>query len=191
MLLIFLVVNLAIALFALPHVPGNPRYLLFLMTPLPIFLAEALGEGRRRFVFLGLVAFGALASLAQFPGTFVADARWREFVAGLEREGVRFCFTDFHLATRINFLSGEKVVCSAKLGPTTTEYFFSYREAVERAPEAALVPVNTYAAQRIGQRLTDLGVTYERRDLLKPVLLRLSRKVDPQELFPGRSFPIR
>jgi hypothetical protein len=36
-----------------------------------------------------------------------------------------------------------------------------------------------------------LGVTFERRDLMKPVLLRLSRKVDPEELYPGRSFPMR
>ncbi len=190
-LLVFLVVNLAMAVLALPHVPGNPRYLLFLMAPLPIFLAEALGEGWRRLVFVGLVAFGALASLAHVPGTLEADARWRDFVAGLEREGVRYCYTDFHLATRINFLSGERVVCSAKLGPTTTEYFFAYRAMVEAAPEAALIPVNTYAAERLGQRLKDLGVTFERRDSLKPVLLRLSRKVDPQELFPHRSFPMR
>ena len=131
-LLVFLVVNLAMAVLALPHVPSNPRYLLFLMAPLPIFLAELLGEGRRRFLFVGLVAFGALASLAHLPGTIASDARWRELVAGLQREGVRYCYTDFHLATRINFLSGEKVVCTAKLGPTTTEYFFAYREAVER-----------------------------------------------------------
>ncbi len=190
-LLVFLAVNLAMAVLFLPHVPSNPRYLLFLMAPLPIFLAELLGESRSRFLFVGLVVFGALASLAHLPGTIASDARWRELVAGLEEEGVRFCYTDFHLATRINFLSAEKVVCTAKLGPTTTEYFFSYREAVERAPEAALIPVNTYAAERLGRRLTELGVTYERRDLLKPVLFRLSRKVDPQELFPHRSFPIR
>jgi len=190
-LLLFLGVNLGVALLALPHVPGNPRYLLFLMAPLPIFLAEALGTGKRRFGFVGLVAVGALTSLAHVPGTLESDARWREFTAGLEREGVRFCYTDFHLATRINFLSEERVVCSAKLGPTTTEYFFAYRDAVDRAPEAALVTVNTYSAQRLEQRLTDLGVTYERRDFLKPVLLRLSRKVDPRELFPGRSFSER
>jgi hypothetical protein len=190
-LLVFLAVNLAMAGLFLPHVPSNPRYLLFLMAPLPLFLAELLGEGRRRFLFVGLVVFGALASLAHLPGTVASDARWRELVAGLEQEGVRFCYTDFHLATRINFLSGEKVVCTAKLGPTTTEYFFAYREAVERAPEAALIPVNTYAAERLGRRLTELGVTYERLDLMKPVLHRLSRKVDPQELFPHRSFPMR
>jgi hypothetical protein len=190
-LVLFVAVNVAMAVLFLPHVPSNPRYLLFLMAALPIFLAELLGEGRARFLFVGLVVFGALASLAHLPGTVASDARWRELVAGLEKEGVRFCYTDFHLATRINFLSGERVVCAAKLGPTTTEYFFSYREAVENAPEAALIPVNQYAAERLGQRLTDLGVTYERRDLLKPVLLRLSRKVDPQELFPHRSFPMR
>jgi hypothetical protein len=190
-LLVFLVVDVAMTLLALQYVPRNPRYLLFLMAPLPIFLAELLAEGRRQLVFIALVVFGAVSSIAHLPGTVQSDGRWRDLVAGLESEGVRYCYTDFHLATRINFLSGEKVVCTAKLGPTTTEYFFAYRETVERAPEAALIPVNQYAAERLGQRLTELGVTYERRDFLKPVLLRLSRKVDPQELFPHRSFPIR
>src|SRR4029453_11876767 len=190
-LVVFLVVDVMMAVLALQYVPHNPRYLLFLMAPLPIFLAELLGEGRRRLVFVGLVAFGALASLAHLPGTVTSDERWRDLVAGLEREGVRYCYTDFHLATRINFLSAEKGVSTAQLGATTTEYFFAYRETVERAPEAALIPVNQYAAERLGQRLTELGVSYERRDFLKPVLLRLSRKVDPQELFPHRSFPMR
>jgi hypothetical protein len=43
-LLLFLVSNILIALFALPEVPGNPRYLLFLMAPLPILLAWSLVE---------------------------------------------------------------------------------------------------------------------------------------------------
>jgi hypothetical protein len=117
--------------------------------------------------------------------------RWRELTEGLEREGVRFCYTDFHLATRINFISGEAVICSAKLGPVTTEYFLSYRERVERAPEAAIVAVNPTSAGRLEAKLAGLGVRYERIDLMKPVLLRFSRKVDPQDLFPGREFPMR
>jgi hypothetical protein len=173
-LLIFAATNLGIALLALPHLPGNPRYLLFLMSVLPV-----------------LIAAGAVASFAQVPPTLRHDARWREFVADMEREGVRFCYTDFFLATRVNFLSGEKIVCSAKLGPITTEYFFEYRERVEKAPEAAFIAVNRTSAGRLERRLQDLGVAYERKDLMKPVLLRLSRKVDPAELFPGREFPIR
>jgi len=57
-------------------------------------------------------------SLGHLPGTLRADFGWRGLAEGLEREGVRFCYTDFHLATRINFLSGEAVICSAKLGPS-------------------------------------------------------------------------
>src|SRR6266540_3945039 len=190
-LLLFTLVNLGVALFALPHVAGNPRYLLFLLAPLPVFLADALGAGRARGLFFALVAGGALGSLGQLPGTLRADGRWRGLAEGLVAEGVRWCYTDFHLATKINFLSGERVICSAKLGPVTTEYFLSYRERVERAPEAALVAVNAYAAERMGERLQALGVTYERRDFMKPVLLRLSRKVEPEELFPGRSFEPR
>jgi hypothetical protein len=190
-LVLFVLVNLAVALVALPHVEGNPRYILFLMSALPVFLADAFSSGRRRLVLLALVATGAVASSAQVPGTLRADARWREFVSRLEGEGVRWCFTDFYLATRIDFLSQERVVCSAKLGPTTTEYFFEYREAVDRAPEAAIVAVNRTSADRMERRLRRLGVGYERLDLMKPVLLRLSRKVDPSELFPGREFPLR
>ncbi len=190
-LLLFAVVNLAVALLALPHVPGNPRYILFLIAVLPVFLARTFGVGWRRAVLFLLIATGAVASLAQVPPTLRADSRWRQFVAELEREGVRWCYTDFSLATRVNFLSGERVVCSAKLGPITTEYFFGYREAVERAPEAAFIAVNRTSAGRLEKRLAELGVGYERRELMKPVLLRLGRKVDPQELFPGREFPIR
>ncbi len=194
-LLLFVLVNVGVVLVALPHVHGNPRYLLFLMSVLPVFLADVFGRGAvaaPRTALLGLlIATGALASLAQVPPTLAQDARWREFVAQLERDGVHHCYTDFFLATRINFLSAERVVCSAKLGPFTTEYFFAYRETVERAPEAALIPVNRTAAARLEKRLAELGVTFERRDLVKPVLFRLSRKVDPEELFPGRAFPIR
>ncbi len=202
-LLLFAATNVAIALAALPHVPGNPRYLLFLMSVVPVFLADAFGGGplwrhsastawwQRPLVLAVLIATGALASFAQVPPTLRQDARWRQFVADMEREGVRFCYTDFFLATRVNFLSRERIVCSAKLGPITTEYFFEYRERVEKAPEAAFIAVNRTSAGRLERRLRDLGVAYERKELMKPVLLRLSRKVDPEELFPGREFPLR
>jgi hypothetical protein len=190
MLLLFVATTLAVVAAALSHVPGNPRYLVCLMAVLPAFIAEAFGRGWRRLVLFVLMAGSAVASLAQLPGSARADARWREFVADLEAEPVRFCYTDFHLATRINFLSGERVICSAKLGPVTTEYFLDYRSRVEGAPEAALVPVNRTAAARLERRLQDLGVAHERRDWMKPVLLP-SRKVDPEELFPGREFPAR
>jgi hypothetical protein len=161
------------------------------MSALPILIAEAFGTGWRRVVLFALIAAGAVASFAQVPGTLRRDARWRGFVDDLQAEGVRWCYTDFHLATRINFVSEERVVCTAKLGPVTTEYFFAYREQVERAPEAAFVAVNRTSAGRLGEKLERLGVEYERRDFMKPVLLRLSRKVDPEELFPHREFPWR
>jgi hypothetical protein len=190
-LLVFVAVNLLVAFLALPQLPGNPRYLLFLMAPAAIFLAEACASPRFRVGFTLLVAAGALASLAQAPGVLETDAKWRGFATDLRAEKVRFCYTDFYLATKINFLTEEEVVCSAKLGPTTTEYFFEYRRRVEGAAEAALIAVNQTAASRLERRLADLGVAYERRDFMKPTLLRLSRKVDPEELFPGRPFPWR
>ena len=194
-LLLFAATNLAVALVALPHVPGQPP-----LHPLPHVGRAGLPRrcpGRGRAVAAGalvlalLIATGAVGSFAQVPHTLRQDARWRQFVADLEREGVRFCYTDFFMATRVNFLSGERIVCSAKLGPNTTEYFFEYRERVEQAPEAAIVAVNRTSAGRLEAKLAGLGVRYERLDLMKPVLLRFSRKVDPEELYPGRTFPMR
>jgi hypothetical protein len=184
-------VNVLVAGLALPYIAGNARYLLFSSLTLAVLLAGLAAERWGRPALAVLVIAGAAASWAQVPGTLRSDREWRRFVADLEAEGVRWCTTDFHLATKINFLSGERIVCSSKLGPTTTEYFFDYRERVDAAPEAALVAVNATAAEKLERRLERLGVTFERRDLMKPVLLRLSRKVDPAEIFPGRDFPLR
>jgi hypothetical protein len=189
LLLLFLAVNVGLCWLALPYIPGNPRYLQFAAAPLAVLLALAF-ELRPRLMVV-LVCFGALGSLAQVPGAFRADAQWRAFVRDLDAAGVRRCYTDFFLATKVNFLSSERIVCSAKLGPTTTEYFLDYRRQVEEAPTAAFIAVNPTAAEKLERRLERLGVTYERRDLMKPVLLRFSRKVDPAEVFPDRSFPVR
>ncbi len=182
-LLLFTAANLSIALVALPAVEGNPRYLLFLMTPLPILLARLLARARP--VMVALVAFGVLGSLGQAPANLRSDAQWRRFVASLEAERVRSCYTDFFLASKVNFLSEERVVCCSRLGPTTTEYFTEYRSRVGAASEAALIAVNPTAADKLERRLARLGVGYERRNWMKPVFVRLTRKVEPHELFGG------
>lgn len=189
--LLLALVDVAMAAIALPYIPGNPRYLLFSILTVAVLLSRITLERGGRPLLAALVLAGALGSWAQAPATLRADAQWRRFAADLESAGVRWCYSDFYLATKINFLSGERVVCSAKLGPTTTEYFFDYRAAVDAAPEAALVAVNGTAAEKLERRLDRLGVAHERRDLMKPVLLGLSRKVDVGELFPGREFPLR
>jgi hypothetical protein len=191
LVLVFTAANFVVAIVALRYVPHNPRYLLFLMASLPIFLARGLGVGWKRWVLGALLAVGALGSLAQASSEVESDHRWRTFVSNLEAEGVRHCYTDFYLATKINFLSEERVTCSAKLGPTRTEYFFEYRERVDQAAEAAFVAGNAASADKLARRLDRLGVSYQRRDLMKPLLLKLSRKVDPQELFPDQSFGLR
>jgi hypothetical protein len=191
LLLILLAVNLGLALFALPVIAGNPRYLLFGIATVAVLLARWLAPARRRWVMAALVAAGAVSALAQAPGALRADAQWRAFVNDLEAAGVRACHTDFYLATKVNFLSAERVVCSAKLGPSTTEYFLDYRRRAEQAPDAALIAVNSANAEKLERRLQRVGVLYQRLDLMKPVLFRFSRKVDPADLFPDRDFPDR
>jgi hypothetical protein len=191
LLLLFVVVDVAVGAFAMRHIAGNPRYLLFLMTPLPVLLADLLMTGSRRAVLGALIGVSAVASLGQWQAKRSWDVRWRGFVRDLEAAGVARCYSDFYLATRINFLSQERIVCSAKLGPSRTEYFFEYRALVDRAPAADYVAVSSGQARRLAARLDALGVGYQRRDLMRPVLMGLSRKVDPAELFPGESFGLR
>jgi hypothetical protein len=191
-LLLFTAVNVVVAGLFLPYIPGNARYLLFLVAPVAVFVARALRSGPARLVLVLLVAGNAGASLAQGLGTIESDGRWRALVAGLRQAGVRWCYSDFFLATRINFLSDGDVTCSSKLGPTTTEYFFRFREEVDAAPAAAFVPATSAAADKIARRLERMGVGYDRRDdLLKPVLAPRGRKVGPEDLFPDREFPLR
>jgi 4-amino-4-deoxy-L-arabinose transferase-like glycosyltransferase len=188
LLLLFVAANLGVALFALPFIPGNPRYLLFLFGPACVLVGAALSDGRRVVLLCALTAFGTLGSLGQARAKLADAAAWRGFIADLRREGVRHCYTDYYLAARISFFAEEQPLCSSKLGPTTREYFLEHRESVERAPSADIVAVNATSAARMEKKLLELGVAYERRDFMKPVLLRLSRKVDPRELFPGRDF---
>jgi hypothetical protein len=187
-LLLFAATTLGAALVALPHVAGNPRYLLFLFAPAAVLVPRLLQDGWRRALLFALIAFGCLGSLGQARAKLADSADWRRFVADLRREGVRHCYTDYYLAARIDFFAEENPLCSSKLGPTTTEYYLEYRERVDRAPSVDIVAVNAFSASRIEGKLKELGVAYERRDYMKPVLLRLSRKVDPRELFPGRDF---
>jgi hypothetical protein len=191
LLLLFVVINVVVAVGFLPYVPEIPRYVLFLMTPFPVLLGLALDGPRGRWLMATIIAFGAACSIVQAPDAWTRDAQRRALAARLEALDVAFCYTDFSLAPLINFISDERVVCTAKLGPLTTEYFFEHRRRVEAAPAAAFVPINRAAADKIERRLTRLGVTYQRDDTTKPILYALSRKVDPEELFPDRSFPWR
>jgi hypothetical protein len=188
LLLLFTAVNASAVAIALPHIQGNPRYLLFLFAPACLLIARLLEDGRRRLLLFVLIGFGALGSLGQAQAKLEDSFAWQRFVADLRGAGVRHCYTDYYLSARIDFFAQENPLCSSKLGPTTREYFLEYRERVDEAAAVDIIAVNAYSADRIEQKLKQLNVSYERRDLMKPVLLRLSRKVDPRELFPRRDF---
>jgi hypothetical protein len=183
--------NVMVALLALPYLPGNPRYLLFLATPLAVFLGCAAARLRFGALTLGaLIVFGALGTFDQARAKLASERDWRTLAAGVEAAGVRHCYSDFYVGTKLNFLTEERVICSAKLGPTLTEYFFEYRRQVDRAPAAAYVATSWAQARKLQRRLARVGVAQHTLPLPKPVLLP-ARKVDPAELFPGRAFPMR
>ena len=102
---------------------------------------------------------------------------------------MRSCYTDFHLATKINFLSGGSGDLLGEAGPDHDRVLLPLPGGGGGRAGRGAGRGEQAAADKLERRLERLGVTYERRDLMKPVLLRLSRKVEPEELFPDRSLP--
>ena len=124
LLLCFCAANLLIALIALPYIPGNPRYLLFLFAPACALIARLLGEGRLRGVLFLLIAFGALGSLGQAQEKIRSSLEWRRFLAELRSEGVRHCYADYYMAARLTFFGQRRTRCarrsSARSRPSTS-----------------------------------------------------------------------
>jgi hypothetical protein len=168
----------------------EPRYLLFLYSVTPIFVASALFDLWRR----SPIACGILAAMLLFVNLHGSSLYWirawegdrinRQFMAELEELGVRYGHTDYYISYKYSFLSHGRLVLTSDLGPTRTEWYMPYRDEVARAERVALIPRTYRFARRICGRLDARGISYRREDLLYPVLFDLSEKVKPESLRP-------
>ena len=164
----------------------EPRYLIFLFSVIPIFLASSLAGlaqlGRRSRLAAGLAAGVLLAVNIYGSGLYgvralESDALNREFVRELEELGVRYAYTDFYVSYKYIFLSHGRLLMTSELGPEQTERYPPYRDEIANAEDVALIPRSFRMAGRIGRRLDAQGVTYRREDLLYPVIYDLSEPV--------------
>lgn len=182
---------LVVGLFALSSfgwLTDEPRYLLFLFSVLPIFLASVVTSLWRGWRPAGLLLSIALlyvnlyGSSVYWSRAIASDVVNREFVAGVEKLGVRYGYTDYHLSYKYVFLSHGRLVLTSELGPSQTEWYFPFREEVARAEQAALIPRSFRFARRLSRRLNARGIAFERADLLYPVLYGFSEPVTPEQL---------
>jgi hypothetical protein len=157
----------------------EPRYLLFLYSVLPMFVASALFSLARLSPYTRLFALAmALALLlVSFRGGILhysqareSDALNREFLRNLDALGIRHVHSDYHLSYKYVFLSHGRMVWTSALGPSQTEWYLPFRDAVRSAPDFALVPRSFRLAQRLEKRLEARGIGYRRESLLFPVL---------------------
>jgi hypothetical protein len=161
----------------------EPRYLLFLFSVVPIFLAATLGPMWRRTPWVagsiaGLLVFVNLyGSGAYLLRAVESDSINRKFVREVEKLGVRCGHTDYYVSYKYNFLSHGKLVWTTALGPAQTEWYMPYRDEVAKAEKVALIPRSYRLARRLGRRLDARGITYRREDLLYPVLYDFSERV--------------
>ncbi len=168
----------------------EPRYLLFLFSVVPIFVATALFALARRSRLLA-VAVVSILLLASFRGGILhyadareSDASNREFLRQLEELSIRHVHSDYHLSYKYVFLSHGRMVWTSALGPAQTEWYLPLREEAAVAPEVALVPRSFRFARRLERRLEARGIQYRRENLLYPVLFDFSEPVNLAWLVP-------
>jgi hypothetical protein len=166
----------------------EPRYLLFLFSVLPVFLASALASLWHRSKTASVLLVAAF-SFVNLHGSGVywlraveSDRVNRHFLQEVEALGVRYGHTDYHLSYKYNFLSHGRLVLTSALGPSRTEWYRPYREEVEGAEEVALIPRSFRFARRICRRLDAGGISYRRKDLLYPILFDFSEEVKLKDL---------
>ncbi len=168
----------------------EPRYLLFLFSVLPLFVATALFSLYRLSRVAAFAAASALLFVSLRGGVvYYAEAREsdetnRQFLRRLEELQIRHVHSDYHLSYKYVFLSRGGMVWTSALGPSQTEWYLPFREEVSAAPDAALVPRSFRFARRIERRLAERGIRYRRENLLYPVLFDFSEKVSLSWLVP-------
>ncbi|HEY7819978.1 MAG TPA: hypothetical protein VIG29_17285, partial [Vicinamibacteria bacterium] len=168
----------------------EPRYLLFLFSVLPLFVATAFSSLFRlsrvaAFAAASAVLFVSLrGAVLYFASARESDQTNREFLRRLDELQIRHVHSDYHLSYKYVFLSRGRMVWTSELGPSRTEWYFPFREEVNAASDAALVPRSFRFARRIEKRLAERGIRYRREDLLYPVLFDFSEKVSPSSLAP-------
>jgi hypothetical protein len=173
----------------------EPRYLLFLFSVTPLFLATSLSAlyGVSRFAAIAVVAslllVGVRGAILHHSEARESAARNREFLQKLDELSIRYVHSDYHLSYKYVFLSHGRMIWTSALGPSQTEWYLPFREEVSSAADVALVPRSFRFARRIERRLIDRGIRYRRENLLYPVLFDFSEDVDPSWLAAGARAP--
>ena len=170
----------------------EPRYLLFLYSVTPLFLAASL-SALARISRIAALAVAASLLLVSVRGGILyhseareSAARNREFLQRLDELSIRYVHSDYHLSYKYVFLSRGRMTWTSALGPSQTEWYLPFREEVAGATEVALVPRSFRFARRIERRLIDRGIHYRRENLLYPVLFDFSEDVSLSWLLPQR-----
>jgi hypothetical protein len=168
----------------------EPRYLLFLFSVLPLFVATALSSLYRlsrvaAFAAASVLLFVSLrGGVVYYAGARESDETNRQFLRRLDELQIRHVHSDYHLSYKYVFLSRGGMVWTSALGPSQTEWYLPFREEVNAASDVALVPRSFRFARRIERRLAERGIRYRRENLLYPVLFDFSEKVSLSWLVP-------
>ena len=166
----------------------QPRYLLFMFSVVPIFVgttAVSLWNWKKSLAvvfMLALLLVNIRGSVGYLLVALESDRVNRSFISKLEKLGIRYVRSDYHLSYKYVFLSHGRMVWTSELGPSQTEWYLPFRQELEGASKVALVPRSYRHARRIVKRLEARGIDYRRENLLYPVLFEFTEMIHPSQL---------
>ena len=174
----------------------EPRYLLFLYSTLPLFVAFAWSRiwcrsrAMGAIVAAGLIYVNIHGSFVYLSRAIESDTTNRTFLKELIQLPVKYAHTDYHIAYKYVFLSHGYLIWTSALGPEKKQWYETFREIVEQQQTIALIPRSNGFARRLSLRLDEHGIRYHRVNLLYPILYDLSENPRLSDLL-RRQTPLR
>jgi hypothetical protein len=166
----------------------RPRYLLPVMAATAIHLGVVAAWLWRRSRALTVVGMGLLLAV-NIAGTvprLVAGKGLSDYyhrlVRSLEQKGIRTGYADFSISAPITMFTAERIVISARLGPTPS-YLSQIHDRVvaSEGPDAFILQPRD-DVEGMAARLEELGVSYRLDRELAPIFYAFSRPVHYAEI---------
>ena len=166
----------------------RPRYLLPVTAAVAMLVGALAAWGWARARLATGLAFGLLLA-SNVAGTLPrlreapSIAAWyRDLVQGLQALPIRTGYADFSIAAPVTMFTAERIMLSARLGPTPAYFSPLQERRVEAAGPDAFVLRPRDDPEPFAARLRALGVAFSYRAEPVPVFYGLSKRVRVEEV---------
>jgi hypothetical protein len=176
---------------------SRPRYLLPLTAAMAVHLGTAVAWLWRRVPLVTsliaalLLAVNLVGTLPRLLESRAVAERYQRLVEALDSKGIRNGYADFSISAPVTMFTAERIVLSARLGPTPAYESEPHARRVDEAGPDAYVLLPDDDPERFASVLRGLGVTFQMEREPVPFFYGFSRRVRLEEVagFRGEAPP--